>query len=516
MRLERDSRGQPERSMGDSILPAEPPEWRSIQQQSLDLLQRSKDLRITHFLLQSSLALEGLPGMARVLTLISELLKQYWAELHPRLDAEDDNDPTVRINALAGLTSDITIRLLRESILARSRTFGAVSLRAAANASGLQSFPDENLGAEQLAGALLDSDPEQLEITRAALLEARSAAEAIEQQVSDQVGSAQGVDLGPLKQPLKMALQILGQFAPQSGDSALSDPVSDDSAAPTEYASAPSTPRNTSTSTVSGEINNRDDVLRSLDRILAYYTRHEPSSPLPVLLNRAKNLVHADFAAIVRNLIPDGMSQFEKPARPRQRIKKANGSRSHVTGTPDDANTVAQATRSSNVAKQSSQKFIARNRAPRVQIEYDVELYGAEKKVQLPFVMGVMADLAGKPAEPLAAVADRKFLEIDVDNFDSRLKAMQPRVAFHVPNELTGEGNLSLDLTFESMDDFSPAAVARKVDSLNKLLEARTQLANLLTYMDGKTGAEEIIMKAIKDPALLQALASAPKPAQDQ
>ncbi|KKA06290.1 type VI secretion protein ImpA [Pseudomonas ogarae] len=311
LRLERDSRGQPERSMGDSILPAEPPEWRSIQQQSLDLLQRSKDLRITHFLLQSSLALEGLPGMARVLTLISELLKQYWAELHPRLDADDDNDPTVRINALAGLTSDITIRLLRESILARSRTFGAVSLRAAANASGLQSFPDENLGAEQLAGALLDSDPEQLEITRAALLEARSAAEAIEQQVSDQVGSAQGVDLGPLKQPLKMALQILGQFAPQSGDSALSDPISDDSAAPTEYASAPSTPRNTSTSTVSGEINNRDDVLRSLDRILAYYTRHEPSSPLPVLLNRAKNLVHADFAAIVRNLIPDGMSQFE-------------------------------------------------------------------------------------------------------------------------------------------------------------------------------------------------------------
>ncbi len=109
------------------------------------------------------------------------------------------------------------------------------------------------------------------------------------------------------------------------------------------------------------------------------------------------------------------------------------------------------------MAKQSSQKFIARNRAPRVQIEYDVELYGAEKKVQLPFVMGVMADLAGKPAEPLAPVADRKFLEIDVDNFDSRLKAMQPRVAFHVPNELTGEGNLSLDLTFESMDDFSPA-----------------------------------------------------------
>lgn len=158
----------------------------------------------------------------------------------------------------------------------------------------------------------------------------------------------------------------------------------------------------------------------------------------------------------------------------------------------------------------SSQKFIARNRAPRVQIEYDVELYGAEKKVELPFVMGVMADLTGKPAEPLAPVADRKFLEIDVDSFDSRLKAMQPRVAFHVPNEVTGEGSLSLDLTFESMEDFSPGAIARKVDSLRKLLDARTQLANLLTYMDGKAGAEEVIMKAMKDPALLQALVGAP------
>jgi len=164
------------------------------------------------------------------------------------------------------------------------------------------------------------------------------------------------------------------------------------------------------------------------------------------------------------------------------------------------------------MAKQSSQKFVARNRAPRVQIEYDVEVYGAQKKVQLPFVMGVLADLSGKPADPLAPVADRKFLEIDVDNFDDRLKSMKPRVSFQVPNTLTGEGNLNIDLTFESMEDFSPAAIAKKVDSLNKLLTARTQLSNLLTYMDGKTGAEQLISKALNDPALLQSLASAPKP----
>jgi type VI secretion system protein ImpB len=160
------------------------------------------------------------------------------------------------------------------------------------------------------------------------------------------------------------------------------------------------------------------------------------------------------------------------------------------------------------VAKASSQKFIARNRAPRVQIEYDVELYGAEKKIQLPFVVGVLADLSGKPAEPLPPVADRKFLEIDVDNFDSRMKAMKPRAAFQVPNTLTGEGNLSVELTFESMDDFSPAAVAQKVDALNKLLQARQQLSNLITYMDGKSGAEELVGKLLQDPTLLKTLAA--------
>src|SRR2546428_1177042 len=164
------------------------------------------------------------------------------------------------------------------------------------------------------------------------------------------------------------------------------------------------------------------------------------------------------------------------------------------------------------MARASSQKFIARNRAPRVQIEYDVELYGSEKKIQLPFIMGVMANLSGNPAEPLAEVSERKFLDIDVDNFDQRLKAMKPRAAFQVPNTLTGDGNLMIDLTFESMDDFSPAAVARKVDALSKLLEARQQLASLVTYMDGKSGAEQPIRKLLQDPGLLKAVAGTPKP----
>jgi len=158
------------------------------------------------------------------------------------------------------------------------------------------------------------------------------------------------------------------------------------------------------------------------------------------------------------------------------------------------------------MATPSSQKFIARNKAPRVQIEYDVELYGAEKKINLPFVMGVMADLSGKPAEELPPVSDRDLVEIDAENFNSRLKAMKPRVAFQVPNTLTGEGNLSVDMTFQSMDDFSPGKVAENVEELNELLSARRELSDLLSYMDGKSGAEALLGQVLGDKAALEAL----------
>ncbi|MGN0905240.1 MAG: type VI secretion system contractile sheath small subunit [Alphaproteobacteria bacterium] len=171
------------------------------------------------------------------------------------------------------------------------------------------------------------------------------------------------------------------------------------------------------------------------------------------------------------------------------------------------------------MASNSGQKFVGKNRAPRVQVEYDVELYGAEKKVNLPFVMGVVSDLSGKPAEPLPKLEDRKMLEIDADNFDDRLKSVKPRVALNVPNVMSGEGNLSVEMTFESMDDFSPAAVAQKVDGLKQLLQARQELANLLSYMDGKSGAEELLNKILEDPALLKALSQKAKekaPAEDK
>ena len=157
------------------------------------------------------------------------------------------------------------------------------------------------------------------------------------------------------------------------------------------------------------------------------------------------------------------------------------------------------------MAKDSGAKFIGRNRAPRVQIDYDCEIL-SERKRELPFVMGVMADLSGKPEEGLASVNDRKFTEIDNENFDDVLKESKPRVAFQVDNTLTGEGKMSVDLTFESMEDFAPDAIARKVEPLRKLLEARTQLSNLASYMDGKDDAEAVLQGLLGNEALLKSL----------
>ena len=160
---------------------------------------------------------------------------------------------------------------------------------------------------------------------------------------------------------------------------------------------------------------------------------------------------------------------------------------------------------------ESGQKFIGKNRTPRVQVEYDVELYGAEKKIELPFVTGVMADLSGNAGDPEVKKQTQKFIDIDVDNFDERMKSMAPHTKFRVPNKMTGEGELSVDLSFESMDDFNPAAVASKVDGLKDLLQARKELSNLLSYMDGKEGAESLINKILNDPALMKALAAKAK-----
>lgn len=160
------------------------------------------------------------------------------------------------------------------------------------------------------------------------------------------------------------------------------------------------------------------------------------------------------------------------------------------------------------MARDSGQRFIRRNRPPRVHITYE-DPYNAERLIELPFVMGVLADLSGNnSAVEKPSIDDRKFLDIDMDNFESRMAAIEPGVTFRVENKL-GEGSgetMSVNLQFKKMDDFGPTAVARQVPPLAKLLQAREQLANLLRYMDGKVAAEDQIKKLLADPQLMAAL----------
>lgn len=160
------------------------------------------------------------------------------------------------------------------------------------------------------------------------------------------------------------------------------------------------------------------------------------------------------------------------------------------------------------MVSKGAQSFIKRNRPPRVQIAYE-DPYDSERMVELPFVMGVMADLSGNaPGVEKQPLEKRKFLDIDMDNFESRMAAIKPGLSFKVDNKLgSGEGEkLSVNLTFTSMNDFNPAAVARQVPALAKLLEAREQLANLLVFMDGRVAAEDRLKELLSNPELMQAL----------
>lgn len=161
------------------------------------------------------------------------------------------------------------------------------------------------------------------------------------------------------------------------------------------------------------------------------------------------------------------------------------------------------------MATGGSQKFIGRNRAPRVQIEYDVETYGAQKKVNLPFVMAVMSDLKGKPqdGEELTPVEDREFEDLEINDFDDFMKGTKPRVAFRVPNRISDDGGeLPVDLTFTSMEDFTPARIAEKVEPLKQLYDARNQLKSLLTFMDGRAKAEKLVEEMLQNPSLMESL----------
>jgi type VI secretion system protein ImpB len=162
------------------------------------------------------------------------------------------------------------------------------------------------------------------------------------------------------------------------------------------------------------------------------------------------------------------------------------------------------------MAREGTQKKLERVRPPRVNISYDVETGGAIETKELPFLMGVLADLSGNPAEALPRLKERKFVEVTPDNFDTVLKSMKPRVQFSVENKLQPEsgGKIGVDLTFESLDDFSPEAVAKRVGPLKELLELRTKLADLRGSLQGNEKLDEILQNTLNDAGAMKKLES--------
>jgi len=308
--------GQQERVMGSTVVPAVEPDWGQVAALGVGILSRSKDIRVAILLCQALLQTEGLPGLASGMTFLSRLFAEYWDNVHPQLDASDNNDPTERMNALLNLCDrDAFLVPVRRATLVSSRTFGTVSLRDLQIAKGESPLPEDEgsapLELSTINAAFLDCEIEQLRETAGAVASAVGSIDEIDALVADRVGGIQAPDLSPLRSLLAAADGFLkAKVAERTGED-----TSDSAASPGEGSTAPGETGGSAPATTLAQpgsaITSRDDVVRMLDRICDYYARNEPSSPVPLLLRRARRLVTKDFLGIVQDLAPDAVAQIE-------------------------------------------------------------------------------------------------------------------------------------------------------------------------------------------------------------
>jgi type VI secretion system protein ImpA len=309
--MDRLSQGKPERQMGDQVMPGEDPDWKGVKQAAQALLLRSKDLRVAIHLTKAGLRLAGVSGFADGIHLVRELLERFWDGVHPRLDADDDNDPTMRVNTLASLADSPTLGALRSTPLLTSKVLGKFSLRDVLVASGeVPPTPDQPPLTMATIEAISDSvDMDVLMAVTNAVSSAREDVMSIEALVGDKVGASQSANLSRLSTTLEQARKLLASRVEHRTPIA-ELPADDTSEIPMtqgdgDGSGAPAKGGGT------GAIRTRDDVVRVLDLIAAYYQRAEPSSPVPILLARAKRLAKMTFVDIVKDMAPDAMSQIE-------------------------------------------------------------------------------------------------------------------------------------------------------------------------------------------------------------
>ena len=293
-----------EQQIGDEVVEATPPDYNDIRDKASALLERSHDLRVAMHLAMAELSTGGFSGFGEALTYARRLLQDRWETCHPQLDADDDNDPTMRVNAMMALVDQVGIlRAVRRAPLTESRGFGRFSFRDIEFATGARALPADMDAAPELsmiAAAFQDTDSEALSGLHATVATIREDVNAIDDVFSEQI-PGQGPDLDPLKSLLTELHRKLGEYVGgEAGEAAEAE--GDDQMAPVAQLGGGAQ------ASFSGGVNSPDDVLKALDQILSYYARSEPSSPLPILLERAKRLVRADFLTIMRDIAPDGVT----------------------------------------------------------------------------------------------------------------------------------------------------------------------------------------------------------------
>ncbi len=309
MALEEAARTEPEQQFGNTIIAAREPDWPKVRDLACTVLSRSKDLRAALYLVQALTQGNGLSGLAQGLQLFHRLLSNYWDSLHPQLDPEDDLDPTERVNLVASLCdAERILTPVRHAPMVQIPGLGGIAWRDVLVARG-QWPPEEEeevLKLDSIEAAIRDLEPAQVQAAQETLASALTSLSAIEQELLERVGVGHAVSLEALSTLLREIQAFLGEQL--QGQDAVSESPLEESEAEEAREPAISHPQ----SGAPGEIRSPQDVVQALDRVIAYYRKHEPTSPVPLLLERAKRLVFANFLEILRDLAPDALPQAEQ------------------------------------------------------------------------------------------------------------------------------------------------------------------------------------------------------------
>ncbi len=311
LELEQLAQAKSEQQFGDTLIAAEEPDWAAVRESAISLLGRSKDLRPAVLLARALTNGSGIAGLNQGLLLIQQLVERYWDSIHPQLDPDEDNDPTMRLNALAPLVdAEALVRDLRKAWFVRSRAVGQVLVRDVEVALGKLPPPSEgeHKNMDQIEAMVRDCAAEDSAPIQA-VRDALQTVGALDSLLSDKLGSGGSLDFGPLTAVLRSLRQVCDRVLGVAAEGSDADGAGD-----TDGTAATAAGNGNKGAPITGDIRSRDDALRMLDKVCDYLEKHEPTNPAPLLIRRGKRLMTMSFVDIIRDLVPDSIAQVESIA----------------------------------------------------------------------------------------------------------------------------------------------------------------------------------------------------------